>query len=261
MKELRDDLDFSRTWGSMPASFEHRVQYALRRTEEDKPVKKPVFRTIAIVIALLTIATAACAAALSRTAEVYGSMFGQELSDRLEAGELAVSGASHQIGDVIYTLDDAIFAEDGLYAAGTIKAAEGANVVLIPMDFEVTDPAGYMVYFPGVEVPEDAPSYRDLAEASGAKLVSVWAAFDNYVDANNPELLGDSGSECLPQPDGTMVFASDFTPLEGGTVNDLREGECEFILIVRYVELTLDGEVIEETKTFDTWTVSIIPEG
>lgn len=261
MNELRDDLDFSRTWGSMPSSFEHCVQYALRRTEEDKPVKKPIFRTIAIVIALLTIATAACAAALSKTAEVYGSMYGQEYTDMLEAGELAVSGASHQIGDVVYTLDDAIFAEDGLYAAGTIKPAEGANVVLIPMDFEVTDPAGYLAHFPGVEVPEGVPSYRDLAEASGAKLVSVWAAFDNYADANNPELLGDSGSECLPQPDGTMVFASDFTPMEEAGVNELREGECEFILTVRYAELTLDGEIIEDTKTWENWIVTIIPEG
>lgn len=259
MKELRDDFDFSRTWGSMPASFEHRVQYALRRTEEEKPVKKPVFRTIAIVIALLTIATAACAAALSKTAEVYGSMFGQDVTDRLEAGELAVSGASHQIGDVVYTLDDAIFAEDGLYAAGTIKPAEGAKVVLIPMDYEVTDPAGYQIYN-GEKAPEGAPSYRDQAEASGAKLVRVWVMFANDVDANNPDIGGSVGSECILQSDGSIVFASDFTP-DDATVEDLREGECEFKIDVLYAELTLDGEVVEGTKTWDSWTVSIIPEG
>ena len=259
MNEFRYDLDFTRTWGSMPSSFEHRVQYALRLTEEDKPVKKPVFRTIAIVIALLTIATAACAAALSKTVEVYGSMFSQEVTDKLEAGELAISGASHQVGDVVYTLDDAIFAEDGLYAAGTIKPAEGSNIVLIPMDYEVTDPAGYAIYN-GEKAPEDAPSYRDLAESLGAKLISVWAMFDNEVDANNPDIGGSVGSECILVKDGSIIFATDFSPDEA-TVEDLRDGECEFNIDVLYAELTLDGEVVEGTKQWDTWTVTIIPEG
>ena len=261
MNELRDDLDFARTYGSVPDSFQHRVQYALRSIEEEKTMRKPTLRTIAIVIALLTFATAACAAVISRTIDVYGSMFGEAFKQKLEEGELAVSGATYEIGGVVFTLDDAVFARDGLYAAGTIKPAEGANVVLIPEDFEVTDPAGYMIGYAGVKAPEGAPTYRDLAEASGAKLVRVKCMFNNNVDANNPDLIGTVGADWLPQTDGSIVFCTEFDLEYGVTLDDLRGGQCEFNLKVRYVELTLDGEEIESTIVLDDWVVSIVPEG
>ena len=261
MNELRDDLDFARTYGSVPDSFQRRVQYALRSIEEEKTMRKPTLRTIAIVIALLTFATAACAAVISRTVDVYGSIFGEKYIQKLEAGELAVSGATHEINGVVFTLDDAVFARDGLYAAGTIKPADGANVVLIPEDFDVNDPAGYAIYFAGVEAPEGTPSYRDLAEASGAKLVRAKCRFDNSIAVNNPDLSGTVGAEWLPQMDGSIVFCTEFDLDNGVTLDDLRNGPCEFNLKLRYVELTLDGEEVESTIVLDDWVVSIVPEG
>lgn len=263
MNELRDDLDFARTYGSVPDSFQHRVQYALRGIEEEKTMRRPTLRTIAIVIALLSFATAACAAVISRTVDVYGSIFGEAFKKKLEAGELAVSGATYEIGGMVFTLDDAVFARDGLYAAGTIKPVKGANIVLIPEDFDVNDPAGHMIGYAGVEVPEGAATYRELAEASGAKLMRVKCRFDNNADVNNPDLVGTVGAEWLPRTDGSIVFCTEFDPVVeyGSTMEAVRDGERKFKINILYTELTLDGEEIEGSGGCSDWIVSIIPEG
>ena len=261
MKKLRDDLDFSRTYGSVPDSFKERVQDALREKEEEKAMKRPIFRTVAIVLVLLTFTTAACAAVLSRTSEYFDWLYGANLTDDLSSGELVISGETHQVGDVVYTLDDAIWTNNGLYAVITARAAEGANIVLMAEDYETTDPAGYLVYYGrDEEIPENAPSYRDLAEASSAKLVQARAIFENAIDPNNTEINGDSGVSDLPQTDGSIVFAIEFGP-EEGVMEQLRSGECQVNIFLSVVEKTLDGDFIDETRIRDNWIVTLIPEG
>ena len=262
MNELRDDLDFTRIYGDMPESFKHRVQYALRRTEEEKPVKRSIFRTVAIVVALMTFATAACAAALSRTTELFTWLYGPSKEEELNAGELVTSGKTYQLGDVIYTLEDAVWTSEGLYATVTARAAEGANIVLIPEDTETSDPAGYLTHYmmSDEEVPADAPSYRDLAETSGAKLVQVKAHFQNAIDPNNESIHGDSGYSPLPQHDGSVQFACEFYP-DNVKMSDLRGGECEVLIRIANHGKDLDGSFTDDHFDVCDWAVTIIPEG
>lgn len=262
MNELRDGLDFKTIYGDMPQSFEHRVQYALRRTEEDKPVKRPIFRTIAIVLVLLTFATAACAAALSRTTEIFTWLYGPSKEQELNGGEQVISGKTYQLGDVIYTLEDAVWTDEGLYATVTARAAEGAKIVLIPEDFEVTDPAGYLVHYKmnEEEIPADAPSYRDLAEASRAKLVQVKAHFENAIDPNDQSIEGDSGYSELPQHDGSVTIACEFYP-NNVKMSDLRGGECEVLIRIANRSKDLEGNFTDDIFDVYDWAVTIIPEG
>lgn len=59
-----------------------------------------------------------------------------------------------------------------VYGSGTMQAAEGANIVLMAEDTGVHEPAGYPLHY-GKEytVPDDAPSYAELAEARGARII------------------------------------------------------------------------------------------
>lgn len=261
-EQLRDDLDFTRSFGSMSTGFEQRVQFALRQTEEDKTVKKPIFRTVAIVLALLTFVTAAFAAAFSRTTELFTWLGGPDKAAELNAGEQVVSGKTYQLGDVIYTLEDAVWTSEGLYCAITARPADGANIVLIPEDFDVTDPAGYPVHYKqrAEEIPADAPSYRDLAEASGAKLVQVKAHFQNAIDPNDESIDGDSGYHELPQHDGSIAIACQFYPVNV-SMQQLRGGECEVLIRIANNGKALDGSFTDDPFDVFDWAVTIIPEG
>ena len=262
MNELRDGLNFKTIYGDMPASFEHRVQYALRRTEEDRPVKRPIFRTIAIVLVLLTFATAACAAALSRTTELFTWLYGPSKEKELSDGELVISGKTYQLGDVIYTLEDAVWTSEGLYATVTARATEGANIVLIPEDTETNEPAGYLTHYlmSDEEIPADAPTYRDLAESSGAKLVQVKAHFQNAIDPHDESIEGDSGYSPLPQHDGSVAIACEFYP-NNVKMSDLRGGECEVLIRIANRSKDLDGNYTDDIFDVYDWAVTIIPEG
>ena len=258
--QLRDDLDFTRAFGSMPEGFERRVQHTLRRIEEEKPMKRNLLRTAVIVLILMTFATAAFAAVFSKTVDLFGLIYGQDKLDELNAGELVISGKAHRLGDVVYTLEDAVWTESGLYATVTARAAEGANLVLIPEDFLTDDPAGYVLHLTDEDIPEDAPTYRQLAEASGAKIMQVKAHFMNAIDPQDEEIMGDSGSLALPQPDGSVTFACEFYPMTT-TMERLRAGECVVQFHLAVYEKNLDGEFIDGTLQVEEWSATIVPEG
>ena len=46
LKEL--DMQ-NKVYGDVPPSFQHRVEYALRRTQEEQPMKKFTLRTFALL--------------------------------------------------------------------------------------------------------------------------------------------------------------------------------------------------------------------
>ena len=147
-----------KVYGDVPQSFEHRVQYALHNTQKQKhPVRRMPLRTALIVLILLALAGAACAAVLSRTADWFGAFYGQSWKDAALSGDVDQSHPTARLGDVTYTLDDVIVTgialdEGGMsvtendcryiLATGTIRPAPGANVVLVPEDCELDEPSG-----------------------------------------------------------------------------------------------------------------------
>ena len=137
-------------YGDVPESFQHRVQYALRHTqEEERPVKRFTLRTALITLLLVAIVGAAVAAVASITADRFGEFYGEKYKDALLQGDIDTTLRTRQVGDVIYELDDVIVTgitldneEDNrgedpmsisdemcsrIYATGTMRAAEGTT--------------------------------------------------------------------------------------------------------------------------------------
>lgn len=78
MKRI-EDVDFRRTYGDTPPSFERRVAYALGHVEEEKTVKKWPIKTVVLVcIMLLALGAVAYAAVTSLVAKQYGAFYGED---------------------------------------------------------------------------------------------------------------------------------------------------------------------------------------
>ena len=121
----------------------------------------------------------------SQTAEWFGWFYGSDTKDALLSGDIAPVGQSYRLGDVIYTFEDAIYKNGTVYGTGTMRAADGANVVLIAEDYGVNEPAGYSLHYGEDEtIPDDAPSYAGLATQTGAKIILARCVANGVVNAD-----------------------------------------------------------------------------
>lgn len=273
MKQIRD-VNFQSTFGDVPESFSHRVQYALRRTEEEPRMKKATLRTAVLVTALVLLAaTALAAAVVSRTTDFFGSFYGEEKRQQLEGGDAVPGGQSHQVGDIVCTLGDVIAVqetvtsslEDGtpftydtiaLYGTGVIAPAPGANVVLMPMDeYTLSDPWGFDLYY-GMDVPPaDAPTYADKAAETGAAIRMVSAIPNYIVGADGEPLYAGVGYTLIPQRDGTVQFSFEIIPDFGATL--ARQDSYTLSLWLGSDALDEDGSIMPGSRQAEDWVVEL----
>lgn len=267
-------------YGEVPASFQHRVQYALRRTqEEEKPVKRLTIRTLIIALVLTAVVGVALAAISSITAERYGQQFGQRYKDALLQSDIDASLRTKQLGDVVYQLDDVIVTgitldnekdnrgEDSMsvsdlvcsriYATGTIRPAEGANVVLISEDYLTTDPWNYSPYHNGGRdtIPAGAISVKDKAAETNADILCVHAYANGLVGADGELHLATIGCEGIVQEDGSIVFYTEID-LENPIP---RQEEYTISMYLTSYQVTPEGEHLMDTRIGEDWVFSIAP--
>ncbi len=166
--------EWQRAYDPDPVRLEARVRHTLANLDAAPAARPRALRTAliaALVLALL--GGIALAVYESRTADLAGWFGGEERKDELLSGDIAPSGESTRLGDVIYTLDDVIYKDGTIYGSGVIRAAEGANIVLIDENSGIHEPAGYPLHYgKDYTVPDDAPSYVELAQERGARLDS-----------------------------------------------------------------------------------------
>ena len=213
-----------KVYGDVPQSFEHRVQYALHNTQKQKrSVRRMPLRTALIVLILLTLAGAACAAVLSRTADWFGAFYGQAWKDAALSGDVDQTHPTARLGDVTYTLDDVIVTgialdEGGMsvsesdcryiLATGTIRPAPGVNVVLIPEDYGLDEP-----WSPD----SSGATVLERAEAQGAKILCVRVTANGLItsggqpftwtDDEGHTRYPDIGYNEMMQEDGSILFS------------------------------------------------------
>lgn len=274
MKRL-EDIDFKQTYGDVPESFSRRIQYALRRTEEEQPVKKVTVRTFSIALALCLLAATAVAAVASRTMDFFGSFYGEEKRQQLEAGDLAPGGQRHQVGDIVYTLGDVVAAsetvtamrEDGteysydtiaLYGTGTITPAQEGKTVLMAMDeYSVNDPWGYdRIYGMDEAAPEDAVTYAQKAQETGAAIRMVSVIPNGLVGPDGNFLKNSIGYTLIPQRDGTVQFSFEIIP--ESTMD--KQATYTLNLWLGSDEVALDGSIVEGSRQAEDWVVEIQPK-
>lgn len=267
-----DDMNLpQRVYGDVPQSFQHRVEYALRQTKEERPMKRFTLRTVALVLVLVAIASIACAAVLSNTTEFFGEYYGASWRFAATKGDIDTTRPSVQIGDLIYTMDDVIVTgisldDDGftlnfdkcgyILATGTIKPAEGANVVIIPEDHAVTDPWNVSPHYVGHDnVPQDAVSVLAKAQELDAKILCARVTANGILDENGDMIPCSIGYEEFLQEDGTLMFSMEIQ------LDELIERQDAYTLSVYVANHEVDAEDnhLMDTRQAEDWVFTIKP--
>lgn len=267
-----NDMNLSqRVYGDVPQSFQHRVEYALRQTKEAQPMKRFTLRTAALVLILVAIAGIACAAMLSNTVEFFGDYYGASWRFAATRGDIDSSKPSTQIGDLIYTMDDVIVTgisldDDGftlnvgqcgyILATGTVKPAEGANVLIIPEDHAVTDPWNVSPHYVGHEnVPQDAVSVLEKATELDAKILCARVTANGILDENGDIIPCSIGYEEFLQEDGTLMFSMEIQ------LDELMERQDTYTLSVYIAnhEVDANDNHLMETRQAEDWVFTIHP--
>lgn len=256
-------------FGEMPAVFDRSVKQTLLRltSEKEEPVvKRKMALAPALVLVIVLMAGVALAAALypgtiQRFAQSYGADFGA----KLEAGDRAEINTSYTLGEVKYTVTDVIWEGGVLYGTIVMEPEEGANIVLIPQDYSVDDPAGYAVYY-GVEAPEGAKSYKELAQERGAKLMLATCIPDGFVQDGQLQ-CGTVGIYETPEEDGTIVASFELYGPVGKDFIELPIERAERYMLQLYLgkwEVTPEGQWLREepnnTWQKAQWLVEVEPE-
>lgn len=272
-----DDMNLSqRVYGDVPQSFQHRVAYTLRQTKEERPMKRFTLRTAALVLILVAIAGIACAAMLSNTADFFGNYYGDAWRDIALQSDIDSSKPSIQIGDLIYTMDDVIVtgislgggeeSNEGMtvyddkcayiLATGTVKPAEGANVVIIPEDHSVNDPWNVSPHHVGHDnVPEDAVSALEKASELGAKILCARVTANGLIDANGEEIPCDIGYDGILQEDGTLLFSMEIQLSEPIA----RQDAYTLSVYVANHEVDANDNHLYDTHQAEDWVFTIQP--
>lgn len=267
-----DDMNLpQRVYGDVPQSFQHRVEYALRQTKEERPMKRFTLRAVALVLVLVAIASIACAAVLSNTTEFFGEYYGASWRFATTKGDIDTTHPSVQIGDLIYTMDDVIVTgisldDDGfalnfdkcgyILATGTIKPAEDANVVIIPEDHAVTDPWNVSSHYVGHEnVPADAVSVLAKAQELDAKILCARVTANGILDENGDMIPCSIGYEEFLQEDGTLMFSMEIQ------LDELIERQDAYTLSVYVANHEVDAEDnhLMDTRQAEDWVFTIKP--
>lgn len=263
--------DWQRAYQPLPDTLETRVYSTLAKLEEEKrPASRLSLRTAVILVAaLLALGGVAYAMIQSKTADIFGWFYGGEMKEELLAGDIAPSGQSHRLGDIVYTLDEVIYRGGTVYGTGTMRAAEGANIVLMAEDYFVDEPAGYLLHYGGETIPEDAPSYAELAEERNAKIILAMCRPNGILNEDDSLNASEIGYSLMPQHDGSIRFYFQFA---GGAVEDGRMTEqsidraqiYRLSLLVLSWEVTRDGEWLRDdadvdTRLRDEWVVTVTP--
>lgn len=165
-------------YGAAPEEFKASITSALRRIEEEKPVKKQSLRlAVCIAAALLLLAGVVYAAANDwKLFNFYNERYGIDISEEAQnaIGQNHM-GQRMEVGDVIFTVQEAI--ADGRYLYLTVKAeSKDANSAYLMGIMD--SPSDWMTFDGKYEYEkENRRSYKRAALEDGKRLISAetWA--------------------------------------------------------------------------------------
>jgi hypothetical protein len=260
---------WQKAYEPVPQQLEYRVSHTLKQLEAvtRRPGRK---LRLSVIIAALLIALCGVAYAMihSQVADIFGWFYGEDKKTELLAGDIAPSGQSVQLGDVVYRLDEVVYSDGSIYGTGTMLPAGGANVVLIPEDYGVHDRAGYILHYGDEIIPDDAPTYAELARERGAKILLAKCVADGVINPDGTLNASEIGYTQLPQPDGSIRFTFEFT---GGEIDNGRMSASTIDRASSYTvslhianwEVTPDGlwlrEEPDDTWLKQEWAVTVTP--
>ena len=246
-----DQKELKRMYGSTPHSFSQRIEQTLCTAQQPQRSHGGRLRVAAVVLAAVMLLSATALALFhSQVAEIFGMHFGEAKKEELLAGRIAVSGESKTLGDVVFTLDEVTYVDDGLYAVGHMRPAAGANVLLMSVDQEHTpeDVVGTDHYS---GMPAEGPTYGEKAAETGAQLLMA-QCIPTMVGVEDGALRSADvvGISEIPQADGSILFTMEIptgTAVTEGTSYTIQMD----VLVYAY------GRE-DETYQSDIWTVQVM---
>lgn len=249
-----------------PALLEARVASTLARLPKQPSARRVSLRTAAIVLALLlALGGVAYAVWGSKTAELFGWFYGGSWQQDIAAGDIATPMLTRQLGDVTYTIEEMVYKKQGkypgLYGVVRIAPAPGSDIVLLPEDTSVDDPAGYLLHYGGTgeDIPDEYTTYAQEAAQRGAKIVMARAAINSVTTKgqSSPEVFGEAW---LPQPDNTLLGTWEI-PFEDSGLT--RADAYTLSVWLANWEISPQGEYLWEgpdsTRLSEDWEVTITP--
>lgn len=264
MKKLRHDLDFKQTYGDVPDYFDakvHETLQALNEAEEATAVRRRPYLRMAIVVAVLLALTAtAVAAVLSRTAEMYLGPHGlgdasSQIATDMHNGTIAYAGQSKQLGHVLFTLDDAVWGEEDIYATGTYQIVGDANELLIGFGL-----------LPSHEYASSGKTYLAYADATDMQLIGAEIFMNGFLDADGTLITGDSSFYSYEESEGVHRFGL-MLFLTPEKLQAAREAGSRFQFTLSVYQYDESGFDPEETDIWhasdlitDTWVLSLSEE-
>ena len=182
-------------YGATPESFQRRVAFALKKTEEQPMKQTHTARTILITAILLIVFTAVAYAAFSsQVTAFFGKLYGKPMQEWLEQGDVATASQSFTLDGVVFTLDEVVYRNNGLFGVGVIRPQEDSHTVIIAEDYAPDTPYGYDIYGAGgepEEAPAGAPTIAEVAKEQNSKTISgSYTARSNRRGWRNPAYAG-----------------------------------------------------------------------
>ena len=255
-----DRENLLRAFKSTPPAFEAGIDRTLRRltSEKEEPiVRKKLAFAPALVLALALLASVALAATMyPKTLERIRSFYGEEHASQIEQyGEVAELGETFTLGEVKYTITDAVWNSGVLYGTIVMEPVEGANILLIAEDMEVEGPVGYNPGY-GESAPEGTKSFADTARETGARIVLAKCVPEGIV------VGGEAKSDTVGYSD---MVTPENTVLSTFEVYGAQKDESYVLrLYTSNWEITPEGEWLREepndTWKRENWDVTVTPQ-
>ncbi len=223
------------------------AQRVIAQGKGEPEMKKKLTGTLVLaVVLILALLGSAYALFSSQVADFFRQYWNRDLGDWLQEGKIARVGDSVTIGDVVFTMDEIVYRDRGVYAVGTARPADERDQ-LVPMDLA----DAWDIYSKEAEGQE---IIRKAAAAGGRLLETNIMIQEIGVDGGTMLSTEYCGEYNIRNEDGSLTFSLETSGkvLEDGTAYEMQ-------LEVSTRELTADGGRKENSDVYADWFVSFEP--
>ena len=213
----------------------------------EKKVRKKISALALVLILILVLAGTACAVFSSRIAEYLGE--NDWLATHLLNGKVAQIDNRLTVGGVEFTLEEAAFRNDMLYAVGTAKAVDEKDVLMSSLVTGETE--SYLA--------REGKAFIEKAKATGGRMLVTEVIPRGICEDDKPWGSADNVGVFSDEPneDGTQTIS--FIVDNDGRMID-RGTEYRIRMKVRVWQMDETGNEIPGTEANDTWEICCKPE-
>ena len=222
------------------------AQRVIAQAKGEPEMKKKMTSSLVLVIVLcLALIGGAYALFSSQVAEFFGKHWNKDMGDWLQDGKIAQVGESVTVGDVVFTLDEVVYRNRGIYGVGTAKPVNTKDV-LVPMD--LADDWGTW------SQKKEGKDLIFLATVTGGRLLTVNCIPDKVGVDEGTMLTVNAGVYNVRNEDGSITYSFETSgyALEDGT-------SYQMALDYEMAELSPEGKQVEGSLKIQSGTVSFRP--